>query len=103
MKTNDTNKLELNEERPLPGMTWDETETFVIEQQGLAHQLRDAWETARVLTEGKRAELKKAESDERYKRGKLLAVLRFLSLYNPEAHEDWFAEFGLTPEGDLLQ
>lgn len=40
---------------------------------------------------------------QRYKRGKLLVVLRFLSLYNPEAHEDWFAEFGLTPEGDLLQ
>lgn len=74
------------------GMTSDETENLTIVLQATLYQMIDDLEEKRQAEDRARKDLETAEKSRRWRESKIAAVLRFLSVCNADAHDDWFAE-----------
>ena len=82
------------------GLTEQEDELFIITQQHNAVALKKEFD--RLDAEAKDVEKKArdARGQADYAKEKLFATLKFLSIHNADAHDDWFGEFGFERPKD---
>lgn len=83
------------EEKKVEGMTGDETDNLIITLQSTLYQMIDKHSYCLQAVEKAKKALEDEERSRRWHEEKIAAILKFLSIYNSDANEDWFAEVGM--------
>lgn len=79
----------------IPGMNPDDSEAFVMALQSVIYQMLDKYAEAIHAKDEARKLYEETERSSKWQGEKVAATLRFLSIYNSDAHDDWFAAVGM--------